>query len=225
MLELVEPAGNVAVDRRAHRWSKRALDLFGATLALVFSVPLWLLIALAIKLDSPGPVLLRQLRVGRNGKTFVFYKFRSMCANNDDARHRQYVADFMKGTRSNQLAGARAYFKMRQDPRVTRIGRFLRRTSLDEVPQLLNVLRGEMSLVGPRPPLPYEVDNYELWQLARLRVLPGITGIWQVYGRSRVSFEQMVRMDLDYIARSSVWLDLKLLLLTVPAVLKGAGAE
>jgi lipopolysaccharide/colanic/teichoic acid biosynthesis glycosyltransferase len=199
--------------------------LAGACVLLAAFAPIWAIIVVAIKLDSRGPALFRQERVGKNGRTFVFYKFRSMRVDCDDLIHREYVEALIRRGAPSAEDGGKKYFKLRKDPRVTRVGRFLRRTSLDEVPQLLNVLRGEMSLVGPRPPLPWEVEKYEPWQRARLLVLPGITGYWQVYGRSRVTFDEMVRMDLEYIRRASFWLDLKLLVLTVPAVLSAAGAD
>lgn len=189
--------------------------------------PLLLLIALAIRLDSRGTVLLRQTRVGQHGRLFTCYKFRTMAQNADPELHRRYMRAFIHDCLPNrdEPTPSAAVFKLADDPRVTRVGRILRRTSLDELPQLLNVLRGDMSLVGPRPALPYEVEEYEAWHRARLGVAPGITGWWQVYGRSRVSFEQMVTMDLHYIARQSLALDIKLLLLTVPAVVLRKGAR
>lgn len=203
---------------------KRVLDVAGASVALATFAPAWAAIAAAIKLTSPGPVLFQQTRLGKDGEPFTFFKFRSMRADVDDRIHREYIAEFLRGGASGEVNG-QLYFKLRQDPRITTVGRFLRRTSLDEIPQLLNVLRGEMSLVGPRPPLPYEVTQYDPWHLGRLAAIPGITGYWQVYGRSRVSFAEMVRMDLHYIERASLWLDLKLIVLTVPAMLCGEGAE
>lgn len=204
--------------------AKRVLDLFLAGLLLVVLVPVWAVIALAIRLDSTGPILFRQVRVGRGGQPFILFKFRSMGIHSDDSVHRQYVETFINHGTAADTVGGQPYFKLRTDPRITRVGQFLRRTSLDELPQLLNVIRGEMSLVGPRPALPYEVERYQPWQLNRLKVLPGITGFWQVYGRSRVTFDEMVRMDIDYAERRSFWLDVKLLLLTLPVVLSGTGA-
>jgi lipopolysaccharide/colanic/teichoic acid biosynthesis glycosyltransferase len=211
-------------ERPAYARLKRLIDVAGASVALAAFAPAWAAIAAAIKLTSPGPVLFRQTRLGEDGEPFTFLKFRSMRVDADDRIHREYVAEYLRGRASGEVDG-RLYFKLRQDPRITTVGRFLRRTSLDEIPQLLNVLRGEMSLVGPRPPLPYEVAQYDPWHLGRLAAIPGITGYWQVYGRSRVSFDDMVRMDIDYIARASIWLDLKLMILTVPAMLCGEGAE
>lgn len=213
---------------------KRVLDLFLATLALIALAPLLLLLVLLIKLDSPGPVLFVQERVGARRRvgeggnvwevrTFRLYKLRSMHHGSDEQLHRAHIQAFVEG----RLAGSgepRAPFKLVADPRVTRVGRLLRRTSLDELPQLLNVLKGEMSLVGPRPVPLYEAAAYQDWHLERLTALPGITGLWQVRGRARVAFDEMVRLDIEYVRRRSLWLDLQILLLTVPAVLSGEGA-
>jgi exopolysaccharide biosynthesis polyprenyl glycosylphosphotransferase len=196
------------------RVAKRALDITVAATLLVLAAPLMLLIALAIKLDSPGPVIFRQRRVGKDGRLFTFYKFRGMVA---DAEARLHEVAHL-----NEVNGP--IFKSRRDPRVTRVGRVLRRTSLDELPQLWNVLRGDMSLVGPRPPLPSEVAQYEPWQRDRLLAQGGITGLWQVSGRNLLGFEDMVRLDLEYITRWSLWLDLCILLRTVLVVLTARGA-
>lgn len=193
---------------------RRALDLTVSVLALLLLLPLLALIALWIRLDSSGPVLFVQTRVGKDGCEFSVFKFRSMFTNAEASLHTVLA--------TNERSGP--VFKMRQDPRVTRSGRFLRRCSLDEVPQLLNVLRGEMSLVGPRPALPREVALYTPEQRERLAVLPGLTGLWQVSGRANLSFEESVALDLDYVQRQSVWLNLSLLLRTIPAVLTGHGA-
>jgi lipopolysaccharide/colanic/teichoic acid biosynthesis glycosyltransferase len=201
---------------------KRALDLAGSTVLLTLSAPLFVAAAAATKLDSPGPVLFRQERVGKDGRPFVVTKFRSMHADTSQDVHRRHMQTFMRASVGVDRGGSS--FKLRDDPRVTRVGRILRRTSLDELPQLLNVIRGEMSLVGPRPAIGYEVDLYAPWQRARLDAHPGITGIWQVHGRSRVGFDESVQMDLGYIERASFWLDLKILLLSFPAVLTGKGA-
>ncbi len=218
-----------AKERRFYYFCKRLMDLLLASLILVLAAPVMLLIALAIKLDSPGPVLFVQVRLGQNGSPFRFYKFRTMYDRADSSLHRRYVQSFIRarapeGNGSASAATAAATFKLVHDPRVTRVGRLLRRSSLDELPQLFNVIRGDMSLVGPRPPLPYEVVEYQEWHRGRLAAVPGLTGLWQVRGRSRVTFDDMVRMDLEYIARQSLWLDLRILLLTVPAVLSGKGA-
>ena len=195
-------------------WIKRAVDLVLIGGGLVMISPLLLAVAMAIKLDTRGSVFYRQKRVGKNGQRFWMYKFRSMCQDAD--RHLDGLRD------QNEASGP--LFKIREDPRVTRVGRFIRRWSLDELPQLFNVIRGEMSLVGPRPPLPSEVDEYEDWQLGRLRAVPGLTGLWQVSGRSEVPFHDMVRLDLHYIRNWSLGLDLEILLRTIPAVLSNRGA-
>ncbi|MGI9146812.1 MAG: sugar transferase [Chloroflexota bacterium] len=195
-------------------WVKRAMDLVVLSAGFIVLAPVLSIIAVAIKLDSPGPVFYRQDRVGKDGQRFKMLKFRSMCA---DAEHRLETL-----RQHNEASGP--LFKMRRDPRVTRVGSLLRRWSLDELPQLLNVLKGEMSLVGPRPPLPAEVEQYEDWQLGRLRAVPGLTGLWQVSGRSEVPFHDMVRLDLHYIRNWSLALDLEILLRTIPAVLTSRGA-
>jgi exopolysaccharide biosynthesis polyprenyl glycosylphosphotransferase len=193
---------------------KRVTDLALTSAGLLMAWPLFLFIAVLIKLDSPGPVLYRQRRVGKDGRLFDMLKFRSMYRDADRRRAELSAV--------NEATGP--LFKMRNDPRVTRVGRILRRTSLDEIPQLLNVLRGEMSLVGPRPPIPAEVEQYEPWQLGRLRAVPGMTGLWQVSGRSEVSFHDMVRLDLHYIRNWSLSLDLEILWRTLPAVIGHRGA-
>jgi lipopolysaccharide/colanic/teichoic acid biosynthesis glycosyltransferase len=214
---------------------KRCIDIVLAGLLLLLLLPLLLVIAVLIKLDSPGPILFTQDRVGAKrqlvGKhviwvvrNFTMYKFRSMAANADSSVHEEYIREFVAG-RVPGSAETRGIFKLTKDPRVTRVGSFLRKFSLDELPQLLNVLHGEMSLVGPRPVPPYEVACYRDGHRRRLAALPGITGLWQVKGRGRVSFEEMVRMDLDYIRNLSLLRDLAILLLTIPAVLSRRGAE
>jgi len=196
------------------RFVKRSFDLVIGGIGVIVGMPLWLVIALAIKLDSRGPVLYRQTRVGRHGREFEMYKFRSMSDG----------ADALLGELGEHNEATGPLFKMHNDPRVTRVGRFLRKYSLDEFPQLLNVMRGEMSLVGPRPPLPHEVHTYSEYHLRRLEVLPGMTGLWQVSGRSTLTFDDMVRLDLLYIENWSVGYDLALLARTVPAVLLPKGA-
>jgi exopolysaccharide biosynthesis polyprenyl glycosylphosphotransferase len=217
-LEVQQLAGRACIGflSAAHvSWLKRLVDLVLTSLGLLgLLIPL-VLIALAIRVDSPGPVLYRQVRLGKNGRPFTILKFRSM--------HRDAEARLAELRERNE-ASAGLMFKMRDDPRVTRVGRVLRRLSLDELPQLLNVLRGEMSLVGPRPPIPAEVANYEDWQHGRLRARPGITGLWQVSGRSEVPFHDMVRLDLHYIRNWSLTLDIEILLRTIPAVLTSRGA-
>lgn len=195
--------------------AKRAFDIFEAVVALIVLAPIFLVVAVAIRLESPGPIFFRQRRVGVYGREFNLYKFRSMY---QDAEAR------LESLRArNEVSGP--VFKMRDDPRVTRVGRFIRRASIDELPQFWNVLRGEMSVVGPRPPLPSEVKQYERWQLRRLSVKPGITCTWQVSGRSQISFEQWMELDLRYIDSWSLWQDVKILARTIPAVLTGRGAQ
>jgi lipopolysaccharide/colanic/teichoic acid biosynthesis glycosyltransferase len=207
---------------------KRALDVIGAIVALVLFSPIMLAAAIAVKLSSPGPVIFRQTRLGKGGVPFTFYKFRSMVCNNDDRVHRDYVANFINGdhAKSNQGGDGKPLYKMKSDPRVTKVGRFIRKTSIDELPQLFNVLNGDLSLVGPRPPLPYEAVKYQSWHLRRvLEVKPGITGLWQVEGRSKTTFDEMVRLDLRYVRDCSLGLDVRILLKTVAVVLKDEGAR
>lgn len=211
---------------------KRPIDVLGATVALCLFAPVMLAVAISIGLTSPGPVIFKQMRVGRGGSPFAFYKFRSMVANGDDGIHRKFVADLINAEKSTAppadtapADGQERVYKLKSDPRVTPIGRFIRKTSIDELPQLFNVLKGDMSLVGPRPPIPYETANYQAWHLRRvLTVKPGITGLWQVEGRSRVTFNDMVRMDLRYIRNRSLGMDLRILLKTIRVVLRGEGA-
>lgn len=200
--------------------SKRALDVVGALGALALFGPLMVVVALIVRLTSVGPVIFRQNRIGTGGRTFELYKFRSMATNSDDSTHRRFVESLIAGTVS-----AEAGFKIKTDPRVTWIGKVIRKTSIDELPQLFNVLKGDMSLVGPRPPVPYEAQNYKSWHLRRvLEVKPGMTGLWQVEGRSRVTFDEMVRMDIRYIRRCSLAYDLQILLRTVKVVFLCEGA-
>jgi lipopolysaccharide/colanic/teichoic acid biosynthesis glycosyltransferase len=205
---------------------KRCLDIVGSLLALTILAPLMVLIAVAVKLTSPGPALFRQVRLGQSGKRFTFLKFRSMYADADHAIHEAYIKRFISNQTDNVGQGeGPKVFKLQSDPRVTCVGRFLRRTSLDEIPQFLSVLTGHMSLVGPRPPLPYEFAKYEIWHRRRLLAIkPGITGFWQVEGRSRVKFDEMVRMDIAYARSWSIWTDIKILWKTPRAVVGGNGA-
>jgi lipopolysaccharide/colanic/teichoic acid biosynthesis glycosyltransferase len=209
--------------RRTSHVLKRVIDVAGSLCLLCLLGPLLVVVALAIKLTSQGPALFRQSRIGQYAKPFSFLKFRSMCVNNDVAIHKDYVTKLIS---LGQVASeTKPVFKITNDPRVTPVGRFLRKTSIDELPQLWNVLCGQMSLVGPRPPLPYELDCYALWHRRRvLEVKPGITGLWQVTGRSRTTFNEMVRLDLRYAKQWSLWLDIKILLQTPKAVLMGEGA-
>jgi exopolysaccharide biosynthesis polyprenyl glycosylphosphotransferase len=205
---------------------KRVLDLVVSILAVVVFAPLLILIALLVKLSSPGPVLFRQIRAGRNGTPFTFYKFRTMEHNIDDTIHREYATNFIGGKelRLRDEKNDRKIYKLPDDPRITPIGRILRRTSLDELPQLFNVLKGDMSLVGPRPPIAYELTIYKEWHKRRLKAKPGITGLWQVSGRSSVPFHDMVLLDIYYINRWSLSLDIEIILKTIPVVLYGKGA-
>jgi lipopolysaccharide/colanic/teichoic acid biosynthesis glycosyltransferase len=195
--------------RKASSVVKRMMDLAGSMLALAFFAPLFLMIAIAIKMSSKGPVFFRQKRIGQFGTRFVFLKFRSMYVNNDASVHEKYVRNLIAGQAERQASNGNGegVYKLTDDPRVTSVGNFLRRTSLDELPQLLNVFRGEMSLVGPRPPLPYEVGAYDLWHVS---------------GRNRIKFDEMVRLDLTYARKWSPWMDIKILMHTPRAVLEGA---
>jgi lipopolysaccharide/colanic/teichoic acid biosynthesis glycosyltransferase len=202
---------------------KRALDIIGSLILLIVLSPLFLVIAALAKLKSPGPVFFGQVRIGEMMKPFTMLKFRTMHVDADHALHQQYVTQFINSTA--ETCGPDKFFKITNDPRVTPVGRFLRKTSLDELPQLWNVLRGDMSLVGPRPPLGYELELYKPWHYRRvLEAKPGITGLWQVAGRSRTTFDQMVRLDLRYARTCSVWTDIKILLATPAAVISGKGA-
>jgi lipopolysaccharide/colanic/teichoic acid biosynthesis glycosyltransferase len=202
---------------------KRLLDLFGALVGGLAITPLLAVIAIAIKLDSPGPVLFRQRRIGRGGRPFTFYKFRTMQQDNDPGIHKDYVSALIRED-VDDLKGENGSYKIESDPRVTRVGRVLRRTSLDELPQLLNVVVGQMSLVGPRPPIDYEVELYEAREWGRLAVVPGMTGLWQVSGRAETTYQEMVDLDLEYIRTWSLLLDLEILIRTVGAVFDRKGA-
>lgn len=204
---------------------KRTLDIAGSFLGLLLLSPFYFAVSLAIKLDSPGPVLFRQVRLGKDGRKFTFYKFRTMFVDADDKMHRAYLKKLIKNGKEAPDGGKKGVFKIVDDPRVTRVGKFLRRTSLDEFPQLINVLKGDMSLVGPRPCLPYELEEYNPWHKERMRVLPGITGLWQVSGRSSVNFDDMVVLDLYYIENMSPWFDMQIMLRTIPVVLSGRGGH
>ncbi len=202
---------------------KRAIDIAGSLLTMLFFLPVFVTLAILVKLTSRGPVFFCQKRVGQNGKLFDFYKFRSMHVDNDPELHREYVTQLIKGSKHVQQSNG--MYKLTDDPRVTRLGRFLRRSSLDELPQFFNVLRGEMSLVGPRPPLPYEFAHYRTWHRRRvLEVKPGLTGLWQVKGRSRTTFDEMVRMDLHYARTWSLWMDIKIIFQTPAAMFTSTGA-
>ncbi len=226
--------GPLARDRTYYYFFKRALDVTVAALALVILLPLLALIAVLVAIDSPGPIIYVQKRVGARRwshagysywkqNTFDFYKFRTMVYSADPSVHQAYVTDFITG-RAGTANPKGAAYKLTNDPRVTRIGRILRKTSLDELPQFLNVLKGDMSLVGPRPAMPYEVELYQEHHKRRFQIYSGLTGWWQVMGRSQVPFDEMCRLDAYYIEHASFGLDLKILLLTPRAVISGRGA-
>jgi exopolysaccharide biosynthesis polyprenyl glycosylphosphotransferase len=222
---------DIHIDNQIYRngyFFKRVIDIIGSSLAILLLSPVFCFISLLIMSTSKGPVLFRQERLGQFGKKFIFLKFRSMHVDCDDTIHREYIKKLITENKpseekSDGIQGP--VYKIRNDPRITPVGAFLRKTSLDELPQFLNVLKGEMSLVGPRPAIPYELENYHIWHRYRLlKVKPGITGLWQVIGRSSTTFDEMVRLDLKYIQEWSLWLDFKILLLTPWAVIKGKGA-
>lgn len=221
MIKLFQPALHGPA-----RFIKRSIDLAATSLLLVVSAPLWITLMILIKLDSKGPVFYKQERVGMDGHVFLMLKFRSMRSDSDDKIHQE----IMKKVIRNEMEANQGddetpvYGKVKDDPRITRVGKFIRKYSLDEVPQLFNVIAGQMSLVGPRPPIAYEAEEYEEWHRARFSVTPGITGLWQVSGRNKLTFTEMVKLDVYYIENWSVWLDLKILLKTPNAVLKGENA-
>jgi len=204
---------------------KRIFDIVFTLLIFIPLVVVIAIFAVLIRIDSKGPVFFRQKRVGRNGVEFSMLKLRSMYVDSDDSVHRESIKLYMNGEALNVKGDSDNQFKLVDDPRVTRVGRFIRKTSLDELPQFINVLQGEMTLVGPRPPLPYEVEEYGPREWIRLSGMPGLTGTWQVYGRSRVPFQEMVEMDIDYLGQQSLLEDLKLIALTLPVMLKGRGGE
>ncbi len=231
----------IEVDRPGYFFMKRVMDLVVTLLAMFILLPLMGVIALLIRLDSPGSAIFTQERIGarrvrHNGRVYwqrtpiKFRKFRSMYVDSDHELHRQFVAAYIEGDKGKlseiqpDKTGADMY-KLNGDPRVTRIGRFLRKTSLDELPQFWNVLKGEMSLVGPRPPIPYEVEMYSEHSMGRLATIPGMTGLWQVTGRGELGFDEMVELDLEYIERQDLWLDIKILFGTIPAVVLSRGAK
>lgn len=226
LIELYNEAAEKAAAKKNILVVKRAVDILGSLFALILFSPFFILLPILIKLTSKGPVLFKQERVGMDGKPFQFWKFRSMKVNNDDKIHKEFVSKLIKGEiEAKEGEEADAVYKIKDDPRVTKIGKFIRKTSLDELPQFYNVLLGDMSLVGPRPPIAYEVEQYDIWHTRRvISFKPGITGFWQVEGRSSTTFDEMVRMDLRYIKNWSPWLDIKLLLKTPLAVFKTRGA-
>jgi exopolysaccharide biosynthesis polyprenyl glycosylphosphotransferase len=205
--------------RKGARFMKRCMDVAGSALALLLFSPIFLVVAVLVKLSSKGPIFFRQERMGQFGKPFTFLKFRSMYADSDHRIHQAFIRRVIKGEHDGTMDVGGPVYKMTNDPRITRIGRIIRRASLDEFPQFINVLKGDMSLVGPRPPIAYECEDYDIWHRRRvLEVKPGITGLWQVSGRSRVRFDDMVRLDLQYARTWSIWLDIQILLKT-PAAL------
>ena len=211
----------------AERFLKRASDIVISAITLTLLSPIWLIISLSIKLSSRGTILFKQERVGMDGRIFLCYKFRTMKSDSDENLHREAYLKNIEGVSDANIGDEEkpVFGKVKDDPRITKVGKLLRRSSLDELPQLLNVLIGDMSVVGPRPPIPYEVEEYNLRQRKRLEMKPGITGLWQVSGRNRLSFEEMVKIDMFYIENWSLWLDLKIILLTLPAMLRGDGAR
>jgi lipopolysaccharide/colanic/teichoic acid biosynthesis glycosyltransferase len=212
--------------RRLSDWIKRTLDLFASVTLLVWLAPLLLVVAAVVWLTSPGPVLFRQLRIGTMGKPFKMLKFRTMYVSAEESPHREFISRFIKESGRVDVPATDQLFKLTNDPRITPVGHVLRKTSIDELPQLWNVLIGEMSLVGPRPPLPYEIQQYAPWHRRRiLEAKPGITGLWQVTGRSRTTFDEMVRLDLKYARTRSFWVDLRILLRTPGTVVGGKGAR
>lgn len=204
-------------------FSKRTLDIVFGIAMFAAALPIMVVVAVLVALDSPGPILYKQRRVGQDGHEFDMYKFRSMRHNADHSVHHMAVARFMKGERLDTSRTTNSPYKLGDDKRITRFGKFIRRTSLDELPQLWNIVSGEMSLVGPRPPVPYEVAMYSKRAMQRLNGKPGLTGPWQVYGRGKVKFPEMVEMDIAYLRNRSLAYDIKLILATLPAVFKGRG--
>lgn len=218
---------HIAGSQRVALFFKRCFDVLGSLIGLFLFSPFMILTAVAIKMSSRGPVIFRQTRLGQGGKRFSFCKFRSMYDENDDQCHREFVTGLIQGNHEslNQGEKDQPIYKITNDHRITPVGRVIRRLSIDELPQFFNVLKGEMSLVGPRPPIPYEVEKYKPWHLRRiLEIKPGITGLWQVEGRSRTSFDEMVRLDLRYLMNWSFWLDLKILIKTIKVVMGTKGA-
>ncbi len=202
---------------------KRCIDIAGSFVGIVFLSPVFVFTAIAVKLSSKGPVFFTQKRVGQGGRLFTFIKFRSMRVSQDCSAHKEFIKQFVQNSVKASTPDGAPIYKMKNDPRITPIGKFLRKSSIDEIPQLFNVLAGDMSLVGPRPAIPYEVEEYDTWHRRRvLEVKPGITGFWQVKGRSFTSFEAMVRMDIQYITRWSLWWDLVIIFQTPFALFKGA---
>jgi lipopolysaccharide/colanic/teichoic acid biosynthesis glycosyltransferase len=203
--------------------TKRVADIIIAGLLLIALSPLMVIVAAVVALDTPGPVLFRQRRIGEDGQPFDMLKFRSMRHNVSADTHRLAIKQYMSGQKLNTSRTTDAPYKLGNDSRITRIGKFIRKTSIDELPQLWNVIKGDMSMVGPRPPIPYEVDLYSARAMERLHGKPGLTGPWQVYGRGTVTFDEMIEMDIGYLSQRSIWYDLKLIALTAPVAILGVG--
>ena len=223
MAVLSPPTQNTLRVDKGYLRGKRILDLVFTILILIPLFIVIAIIAVLIRIDSKGPIFFRQKRIGMNGVEFDLFKLRSMYVDSDDSVHRESIKQYMNGAALNGKGNSDNLYKLVDDPRVTRVGQFIRKFSIDELPQFINVLRGEMTLVGPRPPLPYEVEEYGPHEWIRLFGKPGLTGTWQVYGRSRVPFQEMVDMDIEYLGHQSVLLDLKLIALTLPVMLQGRG--
>ena len=223
MAVLSPPTQNTLRVDKGYLIVKRILDLVFSILILIPLFIVIAIIAVLIRIDSKGPIFFRQKRIGMNGVEFDLFKLRSMYVDSDDSLHRESIKQFMNGGALNGKVNSDNLYKLVDDPRVTRVGQFIRKYSIDELPQFINVLRGEMTLVGPRPPLPYEVEEYGPHEWIRLFGKPGLTGTWQVYGRSRVPFQEMVDMDIEYLGHQSVLLDLKLIASTLPVMLQGRG--
>jgi lipopolysaccharide/colanic/teichoic acid biosynthesis glycosyltransferase len=208
-----------------YQWWKGLFDFLLALAALVILSPFMLLIAIAIKIDSPGRAIYRREQIGKDGQMFKSYKFRTMKAGNDDTEYKQYIVKYILENAPYKVDhNGQLIYKITGDPRVTRVGAILRKTNLDELPQLVNIIKGEMSWVGPRPDIPFAVDLYDDWHRQRLSVKPGLTGLWQVRGRKSLSFDEMVRLDIKYINRESFWWDIKIILLTIKTILVGDGS-
>ena len=216
------PVRTITIDSNYLR-VKRLLDIIFTLLISPFVLLVGVIVAVCIKLDSKGPIFFRQKRIGQNGVEFEMLKFRSMYVNSDELAHREKIIKYMNGQKLNEDKTGEMSYKDINDPRITPVGRFIRKTSLDELPQFWNVVCGQMTLVGPRPPLPYEVEMYSSYEWLRLTGKPGLTGTWQVYGRSRVTFQNMVEMDIEYLENQSLWQDIKLIALTVPVMIFARG--
>ncbi|MBV9230667.1 MAG: sugar transferase [Chloroflexi bacterium] len=216
------PVRTITIDSNYLR-VKRLLDIIFTLLISPFVLLVGVIVAVCIKLDSKGPIFFRQKRIGQNGVEFEMLKFRSMYVNSDELAHREKIIKYMNGQKLNEDKTGEKSYKDINDPRITPVGRFIRKTSLDELPQFWNVVCGQMTLVGPRPPLPYEVEMYSSYEWLRLTGKPGLTGTWQVYGRSRVTFQNMVEMDIEYLENQSLWQDIKLIALTVPVMIFARG--